>query len=742
MNSGSDPASLGNRALGLVEEAHAAGYRRLVILAGHRPWAHRCGEAMLRGAVADPASTLWCGHAAPAGIPSCPPDGLVRHLGSETSCLVVDAHDGLDPDGLGAGLGTVRAGGLILLLVPPLADWPDHPDPQAARLAVDGWAPEAVAGRFVRRLRRILAEDPYTVVVEEGGTPAEATALPRGQVPAPADDRRCMTADQAAAVAAVVRTATGHRRRPSVLTADRGRGKSAALGIAAAEVLAERGGDIVVTGPRRSAVDGVLRHAAWNLGVSVHRGRVAAPGGGSLRFLLPEDLQACDPPPALVLVDEAAAVPTAILADLLQRHSRIVFATTVHGYEGSGRGFSLRFREVLDTETPRWREIRLETPIRWRQGDPVEAVLFRALLLDAELPVTSSGSRDGSVRLERMDRDRLLENEPLLRDLFGLLVHAHYRTRPMDLRNLLDGPNLFLDLLWQNEGLAGVSLSADEGGFAAGVAQAIWSGRRRPRGHLLPQSLASHVGLRDGATARALRVMRIAVHPELQRRGLGTCLLQALAGQARTEGYDLAGASFGATAGLITFWEQAGFPPVRLGMRRDAASGTHSALVVQGLNERGHSLVSRARERMARDYPLQLADPLGKLEPELALMLVQGLDVPEPTETDWVDAVGFAHGHRAYEVSMAGLYRLALWALAEPACAAALGERERRGLTARVLQQRPWADAAAVAGEAGRPGLVELLRGAVRGLVAARAPGDVRRLAVRIAGEADYTSSS
>lgn len=738
---GSDPASAGERAARLAAEAHVAGYRRLVLLAGSRSWTRRCGEAMLRGA-ADPASALWAGHAAPDGIPSCPPDGLVRYLGSETSCLIVDAHDGLDPDGLGAGFGTVRAGGLVLLLVPPLADWPHHPDPQAARLTVDGWAPEAVAGRFIRRLRRILTEDSYTVVVEEGGTPAEAKALPHGPVPAGAGDRRCMTADQAAAVAAVVRTATGHRRRPSVLTADRGRGKSAALGIAAAEVLAERGGDIVVTGPRRSAVDAVLRHAAGSLGVAVHRGRVAAPGGGSLRFLLPEELQACDSPPALVLVDEAAAVPTAILADLLRRHSRIVFATTVHGYEGSGRGFSLRFRGVLDAETPRWQEIRLETPIRWRPGDPVEAVLFRALLLDADLPAAGSGGREGALRLERLDRESLLEDEPLLRDLFGLLVHAHYRTRPMDLRNLLDGPNLFLDLLRQDDRVAGVALSADEGGFTGDVAQAIWSGRRRPHGHLLPQSLASHVGVPDGAAARALRVMRIAVHPELQRRGLGTRLLGELAERARGAGYDLIGASFGATPGLIAFWEHAGFRPVRLGIRRDAASGTHSALMVQGRSEGGDSLVERARERMARDYPVQLADPLARLEPELALMLLRGLRVPEPSETDWLDAVGFAHGHRAYEVSMAGLYHVALWALADPACAAELGARACRGLMARVLQHRPWADAAAGAGEAGRPGLVKLLRGAVRGLVTARAPADVRRLAAQIAGEADYTSSS
>ena len=46
----------------------------------------------------------------------------------------------------------------------------------------------------------------------------------------------CRTADQQRAVDAVVRVVTGHRRRPVVLTSDRGRGKSAAFGIAAAQL--------------------------------------------------------------------------------------------------------------------------------------------------------------------------------------------------------------------------------------------------------------------------------------------------------------------------------------------------------------------------------------------------------------------------------------------------------------------------------------------------------------------------
>uniref|UniRef100_UPI0025C360EE tRNA(Met) cytidine acetyltransferase TmcA domain-containing protein n=1 Tax=Aquisalimonas sp. TaxID=1872621 RepID=UPI0025C360EE len=426
----------------LQAEARAAGYRRLIMISGEARWGRRVAEAMLAAAYGSLHEVLWAALAPPPSTRPCAPDGLVQVLGSEAAALVLDTHDGLDPDGLGAGMGTVRAGGLVLVLTPPLADWPGTTDPQAQRLAVDGWGIEAVGHRFIQRLQRVLTADPLTVIIEQSGPTPEPQPLPVGvQGPVP-NDPDCVTSDQAQAVDAVLRAATGHRRRPTVLTADRGRGKSAALGIAAARYLQSRGGTVVVTGPRRAAVEAVLRHAALCLGQSIRRARVDAGGGASIRFLLPEEIARCEPAPALVLVDEAAALSAALLGDLLRRYSRIVFATTIHGYEGTGRGFVLRFQPTLETESPRWRHVALREPIRWRAGDPVEALVFRALLLDAELPaIDAPRVAPQQTRLQIVDRDALARDEPLLRDVFGLLIHAHYRTRPLDLRNLLDGPN-------------------------------------------------------------------------------------------------------------------------------------------------------------------------------------------------------------------------------------------------------------------------------------------------------------
>ena len=721
------PAELGTLARQLREEARGVGQRRAVILAGAAEWGRQQAVAMLDAAGLERGQVLWAGEAAPEGSIACAPDGLLAHLGTESDALVVDAHAGLDPDGLGAGVGTVRGGGLVMLLTPPLEEWPAYADPQADRLVVDGYGAEALTGRFLAWLAATFRADPWTVVLEQGHTCPEVQPLPGSSAePSTPDDPDCITADQATAVAAVLRTATGHRRRPTVLTADRGRGKSAALGIAAGRLLRDRGGLIVVTGPRRGAVEPVLSHAARVLGVASGRTEVVAPDGARLRFLLPGEIAASEETPALVLVDEAAALPADTLGRLLQQHSRIVFATTVHGYEGSGRGFALRFQDVLDASSPRRQYVTLNAPVRWQSRDPVEALVFRALVLDADLPALGEETATEVPRVERVERDRLLTEPELLRALFGLLVHAHYRTRPLDLRNLLDGPNLNLYLLWQAQDLVGTALVAAEGGFDAITSRAIWAGERRPQGHLLPQSLAAHVGLPNGARARVARIMRIAVHPRRQGRGLGSALVDVVARDAATAGLDMVGASFGATPDLLRFWERCGCRPLRLGVRRDAASGTHSAVVARSLGDGGDQLLEQGRARMARDLPGQLADALAVVEPDLVLPLLATLDVPEPDAEDWLDVVGFATGQRAFEVSLTGLHRVVLRALSRSEVRTHLERHEQTALVARVLQRRPWAESARLAGECGRPGLVQVMRRGLARLIPAHAPAAAR----------------
>jgi hypothetical protein len=50
-----------------------------------------------------------------------------------------------------------------------------------------------------------------------------------------------------------------------------------------------------------------------------------------------------------------------VLSALLPYFPRILMTTTVQGYEGTGRGFLLKFCATL----PQWRAFTLDDPLRW-----------------------------------------------------------------------------------------------------------------------------------------------------------------------------------------------------------------------------------------------------------------------------------------------------------------------------------------------------------------------------------------
>ena len=678
----------------------SARYRRCVVLAGSADWCRHGARTLLARAGLSPG--VWLAGASP------------RLLGTETAALVVDAHAGFDPDAFGLASGTLRGGGVLVLLTPPLDQWPDFDDPQRQRIAVALRPPSETGGRFIERAVRILRADPDVQIVRQG----EALPEPEAASPPPKPPG-WRTDDQQHAVDAVVRVATGHRRRPVVLTADRGRGKSAAFGMAAAGLLQRGYKRVLVTAPRIDAVDALFAHAQGALGdVHARRGRIDW-RDASIRFVAPDELLRTDHAADLLLVDEAAAIPAPLLTGLLRRYPRIAFATTVHGYEGTGRGFAVRFNRVLDRETRGWKALRLETPVRWAAGDPVERLVSDVLLLDAAAAADEdvADAAPDMCSVETLDRDRLVDDEATLSGLFGLLVLAHYRTRPFDLRHMLDGANIDIHVTRCRGHVVATAVVAREGGFDADTSRAIQAGETRPHGHLLPESLAAHLGLGQAPRLGCARVIRIAVHPAVQGRGLGAQLLDFVTGRARAAGLDYVGSSFGATPGLLRFWQRQDFLPVRLSIRRGAASGEHSAIVLKGLSSEGEQLVQRARERFARHFVHQLADPLRDVEAPLAAELLRGLPLlypPRLDASDWQDLQAFAHGRRIYEACMGPLWELACSALAGDS---PLQAEERMLLVACVLQRRTWQETAALAGLPGRRQVSEALRRIVAALL-------------------------
>jgi tRNA(Met) cytidine acetyltransferase len=509
------------------------------------------------------------------------------------------------------------------------------------------------------------------------------------------------------------------------LVADRGRGKSAALGIAAARLLQSHQNPgaaalhIVVTAPRLEAAQAVFSLARTLLPEAEHHSGAVYYGESSLRYVAPDVLCLEGPEADLVLVDEAAAIPASLLQQLLQRYARIVFATTTHGYEGTGRGFAVRFRQTLDEQTPGWQELRLHSPIRWAEGDPLERLVFDALLLDANCAAdeaVAAASLD-TVDISTVSRDELLQDDSLLTQLFGLLVVAHYRTTPYDLRNLLDGPAISVYVMCHQQQVVATALVSSEGNFDAATATAIYAGRRRPRGHLLAQSLVCHLGLEQAAALSMARVMRIAVHPRLQGQGLGSALLEFIRRDAQTKGHVLLGTSFGASPALLRFWQRQQLWPVRVGFRRDHASGEHSLLMLAPLQAEGEAVFAAARARWHRDLPCWLSDPLRELDSAVVAELMTSDNAAIETAFTADDrrwAQDFATGARSFEDSLGPLWRLAQHAQHQ---LHVLPEPQRTLFIAKLWQRRSWSTLARLAGLAGRAAVLAQLRQAVTQLL-------------------------
>lgn len=684
----------------------ASGHRRLVVLEGDRAASISWLRELLPALPIAPG--VWTGPVEDQPESSLKPIKPVegrRWLGQELACVVWDGWQGNPPDSFAALSGTLSAGGLFFWLMPPLEVWGGFADPDYRRTGLEG----AVEHPFSARLARIVDSDPDAIRINPTLNPQPD--LPKVVSP-PEAFQVGATEDQSALVEDVVRTGLGRRRRPLVVTADRGRGKSAALGMAAVRLLEEGRQRVVVTAPEPAAVNTLFHHARVAAGqvsgLEMGADDVVVGDHGRLRFCPLDRLLTEKPEAEVVMVDEAAAIPADLLKQVLLGWPRVIFSTTVHGYEGSGRGFAIRFRSVLDSETPHWRNASLTAPIRWAASDPLEPLTRQMFLLDAE---ASFGGGDGSgVMVEPWNPATAGDEE--LNEAFGLLVDAHYRTSPGDLRQWMDDPAAVSWRLTCDGMLAGVLWATVEGGLDEDLAEQVMLGRRRLRGHLLPQSLATHSGFAEAASQRLLRVVRIAVSARARCRGLGRALVAAAREHAGREGLDGIGTSFGGNAGLVTFWQRCGLEPVRLGLKREASSGEHPLQMLCGVSVDGTALTRHLRSRLAEHWLTLLPRNWSDVEPGLILQLTSSLPpVGHINEDDRRDLHSFANGYRGFDLALPVLGKLSTL----PEVVNLVLATDSRSLWARaVLQGWSWRGLQAVGECQGRERGEAALRSVVR----------------------------
>jgi len=593
------------------------GIRRLLVLSGEPQW---CRQQAHRLATTLPGDWPWVGENPPSGMQSLASGAVRTLLGQERLHAVYDATDGLDVEALAALAGTLRAGSWLLLLTPPWQSWHQQPDSDSLR-----WSdcPQPITTpNFIHHLQQHLVADSEVTLwrQDEPLTLAPLPVRPQWQAP-----NGQPTFEQQALLTQLLGAEPG----VWVLTAARGRGKSTLAGM----LVANTPLTCWLTGPSRAATEVA---GEWAQG----RAQFWAPDA-LLAHCREHDVSDV----GWLLVDEAAAIPGPLLQQWVNHFPRILLTTTVQGYEGTGRGFLLKFCAGL----PEFQPLELQQPMRWAPGDALERVIDNALLFN-ELPPWPA--TDKLVSITGAEQRALCADPQRLMRFYALLSSGHYRTSPLDLRRLMDAPGMHFGLAQVEDEVVGALWLVEEGGLSAELAHEVWAGRRRPRGNLVAQSLAAHGGQWWAPTLRSRRITRIAVLPAMRQQGIARRLIEQQRQQA--QGLDYLSVSFGYTEPLWRFWQSCGFELARIGSKIEASSGCYSVMAILPLSEQGEALRHAAHKHLARDWRW--------LQPRIDLQLeVTGDDGDTRLgEDDWRELAGFAFAHRPLEASLGALQRLLL----------------------------------------------------------------------------------
>lgn len=477
----------------------------------------------------------------------------------------------------------------------------------------------------------------------------------------------CKTLDQAKAVAQFIDSlAEKQLKPPTSLTAARGRGKSAAMGLAVAGAVSFGYSQIYVTSPSpenlitffefiMKGFDAlvyqehldytIIRSTNPDFNKAIVRINLTRNNRQTIQYISPNDshlLNAAD----LLIIDEAAAIPLPLVKSMLGPYL-VFMASTINGYEGTGRSLSLKLLSQIQKENNAPPPIKLDESIRYNPDDSVERWLTSLLCLDVQaIPHLSSGCpTPENCELYYIDRDALFSYhraaEHFLQRLVSIFVSSHYKNTPNDLQMLSDAPahHLFC--------LLGPITKKDQLPEILVIIQVCLEGKisqkrindsmgSKAAGDLIPWNVSEQFNDREFTKLSGARIVRIATHPNYQRMGYGKKALQLLknyyegkfaslnenetaANDEEEEGFeeindedadlltevvkprkkiptllkrlqerkpellDYIGTSYGLTQELLKFWKSQKFIPVYLSQKENDLTGEHSCIMIASL---------------------------------------------------------------------------------------------------------------------------------------------------------------
>ncbi|MHA2230886.1 MAG: GNAT family N-acetyltransferase [Candidatus Hodarchaeales archaeon] len=654
-------------------------------------------------------------------------------LGKTVDFAILDLGRQLYPNDLGIIIETVRGGGLVVLRLPSEDQWQtvrtyQHNSLQSSISAIDH------EPRFLCWLVETLKASGHCHFIDLRKQEHSSSDYLQGTASQPSqslvDNSVCFqifpsellkmvkTQDQAKGLIAadeLIQNQKSSKNNLLVILANRGRGKSATLGMIAAgyifwarEALKEHI-RVIISAPFLENAQEALKFAIEclsTLGIELEiqedqRSNVTGLkfSEGTIEFLLPTICGA--ETQHLLLIDEAGGIPPTMLKTMIKKSSLAVLSSTVHGYEGVGRTFNNKFLSRIRRQ-PHYalHEMTMSTPIRFPKDDPVEKWLFRALLLDAE---PSQLNRERMLRKDlelsfvRLSKEQLfsISSEKTLRSVFGLFVYSHYRNQPNDVSIAADAPNydIYVLCLKEHQKMPLVAiLGCWEGNFDE---QTIAFLDKHPdtQGNVIPLTFLRYHD-KNFAKLKGIRIVRIATHPDRQSEGLGGYALESLTTSATQAGADWVGSSFGATTQLVRFWTAYGFQPIHIRPTASPTTGEYSIVVAKGVSINGQQAVERANADFLIRFSELLQSLYKNLDTELAQELLKSCSrIPDfstrLTQSMRLRAWRYCWGQLYPIVAIEALRELAIWYfLYRPPVR--LSRAQELILISRILQSQTW----------------------------------------------------
>ncbi|KCZ77253.1 hypothetical protein H311_01740, partial [Anncaliia algerae PRA109] len=263
----------------------------------------------------------------------------------------------------------------------------------------------------------------------------------------------------------------------------------------------------------------------------------------------------------IYIVDEAASLPVYKIKDFLKNKS--IFATTEEGYEGTSRSFTHKI-----IKNSKIMIYKLNENIRYNKNDTLSVFLNSCFLFNAKIKNVTEIKNNFT--FEALNKKDLYENEELLNEVYALLSNEHYRNSPDELLFIFDNSLTNICVLKDDLNIVGVILYAIE----------VNTNDNNKSGNLIKNLMQEKYFDSSFINKTGIRILRIVIHPQLRRKGLGKIILSKfleLSGQ-NNNGY--IGVSFGLTYELLNFWQKNSFFPLYLCKERCTTTGENTIIML------------------------------------------------------------------------------------------------------------------------------------------------------------------